>query len=103
MEQPELHLHPAYQAKIADAFVNAVAEQMTEEDTLRLIIETHSDTILNRIGRRVREGKIRPEDVNIILFEKKPGEKTTQLRQTTFNPNGQIKEWPYGFFDPLED
>lgn len=103
MEQPELHLHPAYQAKIADAFVNAVTEQMKEEDTLRLIIETHSDTILNRIGRRVREGKIHPEDVNIILFEKKPGEKTTQLRQTTFNQNGQIKEWPYGFFDPLED
>jgi predicted ATPase len=103
MEQPELHLHPAYQAKIADAFVNAVTEQMKEEDTLRLIIETHSDTILNRIGRRVREGKIRPEDVNIILFEKKPGEPTTQLRQTTYNQKGQIKEWPYGFFDPLED
>lgn len=103
MEQPELHLHPAYQAKIADAFVNSIVRKEERDETLRLVIETHSDTILNRIGRRVREGKIRPEDVNIILFEKKPGEHTTQLSQTTYNQKGQIKEWPYGFFDPLED
>lgn len=103
MEQPELHLHPAYQAKIADAFVNSIALKKEKDESLRLVIETHSDTILNRIGRRVREGKIQPEDVNIILFEKKPEEPTTQLRQTTYNQKGQIKEWPYGFFDPLED
>ena len=103
MEQPELHLHPAYQAKIADAFVRSVVLKKEKEENLRLMIETHSDTILNRIGRRVREGMIRPEDVNIILFEKKPGEQTTQLRQTTYNDKGQIKEWPYGFFDPDQD
>lgn len=103
MEQPELHLHPAYQAKIADAFVNSIIQEKEKEESLRLIIETHSDTILNRIGRRVREGKIKPEDVNIILFEKKPDEPTTQLRQTTYNQKGQIMEWPYGFFDPFED
>jgi hypothetical protein len=101
MEQPELHLHPAYQAKIADAFVNAISAKKV--DGIRLIIETHSDTILNRIGRRVREGVIKPDDVNIVLFEKKDGEQTTQLRQTTYNSKGQIVEWPYGFFDPLED
>lgn len=103
MEQPELHLHPAYQAKIADAFVRSVSEKKERKEVLRLLIETHSDTILNRIGRRVREGLIKPEDVNIILFEKKPGEPTTQLRQTTYNEKGQIKEWPYGFFDPDKD
>ena len=105
MEQPELHLHPAYQAKIADAFVRSIVEEKEkeEEESIRLMIETHSDTILNRIGRRVREGLIRPEDVNIILFEKKPGEQTTELRQTTYNEKGQIKEWPYGFFDPDQD
>lgn len=103
MEQPELHLHPAYQAKIADAFVRSVILKKEKEEGLRLMIETHSDTILNRIGRRVREGRISPDDVNIILFEKKPGEQATQLRQTTYNDKGQIKEWPYGFFDPDQD
>lgn len=103
MEQPELHLHPAYQAKIADALIGSVTEVEDANYCLRLIAETHSDTILNRIGRRVREGLVKPEDVNIILFEKKPGEPTTQLRQTTYNEKGQIKEWPFGFFDPDQD
>ena len=103
MEQPELHLHPAYQAKIADAFVNSITQKKEKNESLRLIIETHSDTILNRIGRRVREGAIKPQDVNIILFEKKFGEPTTQLRQTTFNDKGQIEAWPYGFFDPIDE
>lgn len=103
MEQPELHLHPAYQAKIADAFINAVKEKTESGKQLRLIAETHSDTILNRVGRRVREGLIKPEDVNIILFEKGMGEKNTTVRQTTYKEKGQIKEWPYGFFDPDND
>ena len=106
MEQPELHLHPAYQAKIADAFINSVKSTIDEETSLyklNLITETHSDTILNRIGRRVREGVISPEAVNIILFEKRYGENVTRVRQTTYNENGQIKEWPNGFFDPDQD
>lgn len=103
MEQPELHLHPAYQAKIADAFVSSIVQKKEKDESLRLIIETHSDTILNRIGRRVREGKISPDDVSIILFEKKYGEQTTQLRQTTYNEKGQIESWPYGFFDPIDE
>ena len=103
MEQPELHLHPAYQAKIADAFINAVKEKTESGHQLRLIAETHSDTILNRIGRRVREGVISPKDVNIILFEKNIGDNVTRVRQTTYNAKGQIVEWPYGFFDPYED
>lgn len=103
MEQPELHLHPAYQAKIADAFIKAVSTKTESGHDLRLIAETHSDTILNRIGRRVREGVIDPEDVNIILFEKGLGDRVTKVRQTTYNQKGQIVEWPYGFFDPFED
>ena len=106
MEQPELHLHPAYQAKIADAFINSVKSTIDEETSLynlNLITETHSDTILNRIGRRVREGVVSPEAVNIILFEKRYGENVTRVRQTTYNENGQIKEWPNGFFDPDQD
>lgn len=106
MEQPELHLHPAYQAKIADAFIGSVKANWDEDNKLSrlsLIVETHSDTILNRVGRRVREGAISPNDVNIILFEKGFRENLTRVRQTTYDDNGQIKEWPNGFFDPDQD
>ena len=103
MEQPELHLHPAYQALIADAFINSVKKEDEQDTSLRMIAETHSDTILNRIGRRVREGKISPDDVNIVLFEKGLDDTITKIKQTTYNAKGQIMEWPYGFFDPLEE
>ena len=52
MEQPELHLHPALQAKIADAFIELVTNTAEDVSPQRLIVETHSPTIINRIGRR---------------------------------------------------
>jgi len=97
IEQPELHLHPAFQAKIADSFVNAIN---TSTLPLMLIAETHSDTIVNRIGRRIREGKIKKEDVNVVIFDKTDVDSNTVVRQLSFNGNGQIPDWPIGFFEP---
>lgn len=103
IEQPELHLHPAFQAKIADVFMSLSKEINNNDNSYKLIVETHSPTIINRIGRRIREGKFRKEDVNIILFQKDSEGKSTTVRQTSYNENGQILDWPYGFFDPDDD
>ena len=106
IEQPELHLHPAMQAKIADAFIECSRPYaqtfMNREYKLNrcLILETHSAAIINRIGRRVREKKIAPEDINIIFFEKGPDGGETTIRQISFDEDGRLKNWPYGFFDP---
>lgn len=103
IEQPELHLHPAYQAKIADVFMSLLNNISEQDDYYKLIVETHSPTIINRIGRRIREGKFKKEDVNIILFQKDSDNKNTIVRQTSYNDKGQIMNWPYGFFDPGDD
>lgn len=109
IEQPELHLHPAYQAKLADAFVEFVNigkhqeninEDYTERNEPKLIFETHSETIINRIGRRIREGKLKAENVNVVIFDKKVQEMNTLVRQTSFNDKGQLIDWPVGFFEP---
>lgn len=100
IEQPELHLHPAYQAKVADAFLQILDQTGKDEEPFRLLVETHSQTMINRIGRRIREGRIDAKDVNVILFEKTPGLQNTDVRQVTFDKNGQLKNWPYNFFDP---
>lgn len=104
IEQPELHLHPAYQAKIADVFMSLL-NSFTEEDDdqYKLLVETHSPTIINRIGRRIREGKFMAKNVNIILFQKDIENKNSQVSQTSYDSNGQIQNWPYGFFDPDDD
>ena len=100
MEQPELHLHPAYQAKIADAFISAIEKIKKRRKEVNLIVETHSETIINRLGRRIREQKLKSSDVNVVIFNKKLMDSRTTVEEYTFNSNGQLENWPFGFFDP---
>lgn len=100
IEQPELHLHPALQAKLADAFVKAA---INKESRTTLIIETHSPTIINRIGRRVREGHISADKVNVIIFDKDPKTGHSKVSSTKFLQTGRIENWPSGFFEPEND
>lgn len=103
IEQPELHLHPAMQASVADAIIEATKKAKgQDEEKLRFIVETHSQALLNRIGRRIREGRITADDVNVIMFNKDFGMKNTEVQQISFNDKGQLEKWPYGFFDPKE-
>lgn len=100
MEQPELHLHPALQAKVADAMVNYVKQRDANAAQKRIVVETHSQTIINRLGRRIREKEIKTEDINIVIFQKDNEGKNTIVKQISFNENGQLMDWPWGFFDP---
>ena len=102
MEQPELHLHPAMQAKVADTFVKALEETRQANAAITLIVETHSQAIVNRIGRRIYEGRIRPEDVNVLLFNKDKDNRNTIIREIEFTEKGRLKDWPLGFFDPTD-
>jgi predicted ATPase len=63
IEQPEIHLHPAAQAALGSMFVG-----VTKSLEASLIIETHSDHILNRIRIEVLEGKLSRSDIRILYF-----------------------------------
>ncbi|WP_082608151.1 DUF3696 domain-containing protein [Acidovorax sp. Root219] len=94
IEQPELHLHPEYQAKLADLFVSAI-----EKAPLNLIIETHSSSIINRLGILISKKRLDPESVQILRFERQEGDFHTTVKKSEFSEKGQLKDWPYGFFD----
>lgn len=100
IEQPELHLHPSMQAQLADAFIVAIKTAKENKIQLKLIIETHSAVIINRIGRRVVDKGIEPSDVNITLFQPDSENKSSIVKITEFNIKGQLKNWPIGFFEP---
>lgn len=100
MEQPELHLHPAMQALIADVLINARNLSLDQDNPIIFLAETHSQAIINRLGRRIREQKISPDMVNVIIFKKTIDMKNTEIQQTGYNEKGQLKNWPFGFFDP---
>jgi hypothetical protein len=106
VEQPELHLHPAFQSKLADVFVACVAEganrliNSASQPLLRVIAETHSANLVGRLGELVGESKIAADSVNVLVFEPDPDiQGATKLRVAEFDENGVLRNWPIGFFD----
>ena len=97
LEQPELHLHPKVQSRLADFFVsiNALGKQC--------ILETHSEYLINRLRYLVAktEDSSIAEDTIIYFVEKKEG--CSNYRKVIINPYGVIERWPDGFFDESED
>jgi hypothetical protein len=100
VEQPELHLHPEFQSRLADLFAETVKSEIARRPP-SLIIETHSQQLVNRLGQLVEQGKLNPEDVSVLLFESE-GEslRSTTIRATSFDKEGVLIDWPYGFFEP---
>ena len=66
LQQPEVHLHPSAQAALGSLFCQIASRER------QLIIETHSDNLIDRVRMDVRdgEGALKPEDVSILFFEK---------------------------------
>ena len=66
LQQPEVHLHPRAQAALGSLFCEVAAGGR------QLIVETHSDHLIDRIRMDVRDGKtsLTPEDVRILYFER---------------------------------
>jgi predicted ATPase len=103
IEQPELHLHPAAQAGLADLFIAATgAREGGKPRRVQLIVESHSEHLLRRLQRRIAEEKISQDDVAIYFCRHTPsGSKIERLELDLF---GDIHNWPPNFFgDDLAD
>lgn len=104
MEQPEIHLHPALQAELGDVFI----ESALGERKNTFILETHSEHLILRIMRRLREsseGSLPPgipqltaDDVQVLYVE--PLQEGSVAREMPLNSHGElVKAWPGGFFE----
>lgn len=91
IEQPELHLHPAAHAALADLYLNAA-----ERTDVRFLIETHSETLLLRLRRRIAEGAYPPDTVAIYFVDHRDGAATA--RRIRIDADGQLDYWPDGVF-----
>ena len=92
---PEFHLHPRSQSA-----VGRFLGQMTGTG-LQILVETHSEHILNGIRLAVRDGQVPPKDVALHFV----GQGGVAGRVTTLavDKNGAISNWPEGFFDQAEN
>lgn len=95
LENPEAHLHPRGQARMGEllAFVASAGVQV--------IVETHSDHLLNGVRVAVHGGHLAPESVRLHFFERKDeGDRTLhQIVSPRMDRDGRIDLWPSGFFD----
>jgi len=100
IEQPELHLHPAHQALLADAIVGIFAEPSLRR-TADFVIETHSEALINRLGALVQDQKISSDKLSVVLFDDDEADsKPTTTRIAKFNSDGTLVNWPFEFFVP---
>jgi predicted ATPase len=100
IENPEAHLHPKGQAIIGEMLAIAAANQV------QIILETHSDHVLNGIRVAVHQGKIKPENVKINFFQPDNIEKDiirSSVTSLKIDRDGRIDHWPDGFFDQWDN
>jgi hypothetical protein len=95
VEQPELHLHPAMQARIADVFIDAAMGG----SNVQFLIETHSESLMLRFLRRIREGTLNPESIQVLYIDQ-DADGASHIHELPISPSGEfLAEWPHGFFD----
>jgi predicted ATPase len=102
IEQPELHIHPAFQVVLGDLFI----EQIRERPDVTFILETHSEHLLLRLLRRIRETsngeapadlKLKPSDLSINFIEQ--GKEGVVCTTIGVDEEGDFTDrWPRGFF-----
>lgn len=97
IENPEAHLHPSAQSRLG-IFLSEMAHA-----GLKIILETHSDHIINGIRIAIKKETIENENVLFNFFEQ--GEKLGQntIREISIDKEGNLSDWPKGFFDQYEN
>ena len=99
IENPEVHLHPAGQAAMGE-FLSEVAAA-----GVQVVLETHSDHVLNGIRRAVKNRTLSADDVALHFFRPRIGERgygEPQVQSPMLDTDGNVDSWPDGFFDQFD-
>ena len=97
VEQPEIHLHPRLQAHLADLMIANIGGRGQKQ----WIVETHSELLILRLQRRIREGTLDPSDVSVLYVDPNAAEvEGSAIYVLRLDEEGNfIDEWPDGFFE----
>jgi len=109
IEQPELHIHAAFQVALGDLFASMIRqeENLNENKDIIFLLETHSEYMTLRFLRRLYETSqdelepgaphLTPEDLTIYYVN--PSEEGTEIKQLRVDEEGEfLDQWPRGFF-----
>ena len=91
LEQPGIHLHPKVQSQLADLLIEVITER-----NLQILIESHSEHLLNRLQRRIAEEKISYEQTALYFCRNDEG--VSEIERLEMDEFGNIANWPENFF-----
>jgi hypothetical protein len=91
VEEPELHMHPSAQAALADLYIDAI-----DKIRVRFLIETHSETFLLRLRRRVAEKRLHAD--HLALYHVDSDGEASTVRRINVDELGNVDYWPDGIF-----
>ncbi len=96
IENPEAHLHPAGQTQLGEFLARSAS------CGVQVIIETHSDHLLNGIRLAVKNKILKAQNATFYYFQYDFNEERTFVKQPVIDEGGFFDEWPDGFFDETE-
>ena len=91
LEQPGIHLHPKVQSQLADLLIEVITER-----NLQILIESHSEHLLNRLQRRIAEEKISADQTALYFCQHVNG--ASKIDKLDMDEFGNIANWPENFF-----
>lgn len=91
VEEPELHLHPAAHAPLADLFLETAKSGQGQ-----VIVETHSENLLLRLRRRIAEGA--DPGLVALYWVEDLNDGSSSVKRIHILPNGEVDYWPEGVF-----
>jgi predicted ATPase len=96
IENPEAHLHPKGQSKLAELICLAA------QSGIQVIVETHSDHIFNGLRKGIHSNKIKKEEAKVYYFETND-QNTSICTEIEFSDKGRIMNYKHGFFDQFDN
>lgn len=98
VDSPEAHLHPRGQSRLGRFLAQVAASG------LQVLLETHSDHVLNSLRVAVRDGVLQPEDAKVYFFDPKQmvDGQAVPVSAISIDRTGNLSNWPEGFFDQAE-
>lgn len=96
VENPEVHLHPRAQQTAGVLLAQAAAAG------IQVVVETHSDHVLNGVRLATKSGQVEHQNVAIHFFSSDLDTGEAILKTPSIDINGRLSEWPPGFFDQFD-
>lgn len=95
VENPEAHLHPRAQAQMGRFLARMASHR-------QVVVETHSDHVINGMRRAVRDGVLEADAVVVHFFRSRGDADVAQVQSLNIDATGAIEHWPAGFFDQID-